>query len=498
MIGKEGGKKLKYKLFNYANFEAGINTDIDENIIPMNVSTNSYNFSYKNGALTTGMGVGDLKIRYDLTDEEKIRGIRYPEDVELLTIWNYENYFSETETLSRWLIFYGSDKRIYMHYMYINSGTILPLSSTLQVESVPKFMFYRINGDPYYIFITKDAGMQAYNMRNQALRTITNIPTINSYCIHNNRLYVTDVDHKNQVWYSHEDDPTNWAINSDDSGSIEFKDRRGNCLKVVAFEDYVYVFREYGISKITAHKQQSEPQTENMFLSSNSIKGDTVCVCGDKILFMTTDGLYSFNGNTVSKIEVKVESLLRKITKYLCAEYHNNAYYLACKINFDDNNLIGCEKNGDYTTNALLKFDLTTNELSILRGVDITFMNAIKEINQNFLAIVIKENDVHKIGVIDESGKVFNNNLAKYWKSGCWDFDMPNKKKLFKKFYINCEKDATITFIVDGQKYAYEILGSEDTITLSPNLRGYNLSVEISASDPETKISAPKIMVGYL
>ncbi len=497
---KKSNKRLEYKLFSYSGFEGGINTDVDKKLIPLNVATNSYNFCYKNGVLSDGMGVSDLKIKYDFDNVELVKNIQVSDtNPNFLKMWNYDNYFAEDNPVFRSLIFYGEDGYIYAHYMHANVSYIARFTQAFQLETAPKFFFnYHLNGQAYFIFITADGEMKALNMATKSVISVTGVPTINSYCIHNNRMYVTDANNKNLVWFSHEDDPTNWQVDGNDCGNIEFRDKRGSCLKVVAFEDYVYVIREYGISRITAHKQQNEPEVENMYLSSSAIIADTICVCGDKILFMTSDGLYSFNGNTTSKMELKVNNLFKKITKILCAQFSDNSYYLACKLNFNDGKTIGCESVSGYTTNALIRINLYAEEVCVMRGVDIVFMNAIKDIHNNFLGVIVNENGRYKIGQIEECGKKYNSSLSKYWCSGNTDFGIPNKKKLFNKIYINTLSNATITLNIDGVKYEYELLGSDETSVVAPNISGYNLCVEIKTEDFDTNISAPKIMVGCL
>ena len=50
---------LKVKL---SNFSSGVNTKIEQNILPLNVATTSYNFDFNSGALVQGMGFKDLTL----------------------------------------------------------------------------------------------------------------------------------------------------------------------------------------------------------------------------------------------------------------------------------------------------------------------------------------------------------------------------------------------------------------------------------------------------
>ena len=66
------GKIVQYKKVNYANFLNGINVDYDQHILPINYSTNTYNFSFLSGALTTGLGISDIHFPNTLSDTDKL------------------------------------------------------------------------------------------------------------------------------------------------------------------------------------------------------------------------------------------------------------------------------------------------------------------------------------------------------------------------------------------------------------------------------------------
>lgn len=490
-------KQYKYKLFNYATFKAGVNTDLDENIIPINQSKNSYNFNYDNGALTTGMGISPIEVHYSETSPELVKNLVAPEGVEFLGLWTYENYFSQLSTKDRLLVAYGNDKKMYFNYLHYDVNYFFEIPNCTQMSEMPQVINYYLNGQRAYLFITKSGGLQVYYNGLQQIKTIENAPAISSYCLHSNRMFVTDYNQPNKVWFSDESDPTNWQMGNDEAGYIELRDNRGYCLKVVSFDDYVYVFREFGITKLSSFKNQSSITVENMFLCNSRILADTICVCGDKVMFMTTDGLYSFNGNSTSKVELNINSWLDKVNSFSAAQFYNNCYYLSCKINFEDNETLGCEQ-FKHTNNALIKIDLLNKSVSVLRGVDITYLKTLNDVGFSFLCVVINENGVHRLGMITENGKIFDEKTKKFWRSSPYDFGMPNKKKLVKKFFINCNTDATIIFNYDGKSKQYDITASKGNIVISPNISAYKIGVEILTESENCNISSPQILVGYL
>ena len=130
--------------------------------------------------------------------------------------------------------------------------------------------------------------------------------------------------------------------------------------RVVSFNDYVYVFRDFGVARVSAYGDQTNFSVSQLFISSAKIYGNSVCVCGDRIMFLSRDGIMSFDGYTTQKLNLGIESLLINVTNENCSSlYYNGKYYLALKLNFDDGEQIGCESyNEGYINNAIIEVDL--------------------------------------------------------------------------------------------------------------------------------------------
>ena len=63
----------------------------------------------------------------------------------------------------------------------------------------------------------------------------------------------------------------------------------------------------------------------------------TDCICvPDEIVFFAEDGLYSFNGSSVKRLTFGFEKLVKSNKQKPSATYFNDVYYLALKLDFDD------------------------------------------------------------------------------------------------------------------------------------------------------------------
>ena len=109
-------------------------------------------------------------------------------------------------------------------------------------------------------------------------------------CVHGERLFLTDSSNHNSLWFSDDFDPTNWNVSLSEAGFIDMIGEKGRLLKVISFGGYIYVFRSYGITRVTAYGNQKSFSVADLFVSSGKIRGESITVCGDCVLFFASDG----------------------------------------------------------------------------------------------------------------------------------------------------------------------------------------------------------------
>lgn len=122
-----------------------------------------------------------------------------------------------------------------------------------------------------------------------AVTGVEDAPPVTSMCAHGERLFLTDAD-GDAVWFSDDFDPANWNVSLSEAGFIDFGGAGGRVLKAVSFGGYVYVFKSYGISKVYAYGEQNSFSASEIFVSSGKIRGDSITVCGNCILFSRPTG----------------------------------------------------------------------------------------------------------------------------------------------------------------------------------------------------------------
>lgn len=89
------------------------------------------------------------------------------------------------------------------------------------------------------------------------------------------------------------------------AGYIDFDDGKGRIIALASYRDRLYLFFERGIMKMSAEGAAVEFKAEEFPFRGGQILPDSVAVCGDRVCYMTTDGLFSVNGGTTERLEAK-------------------------------------------------------------------------------------------------------------------------------------------------------------------------------------------------
>ena len=172
-------------------------------------------------------------------------------------------------------------------------------------------------------------------------------------------------------------------------------------------------------------------------------------VCGNNILFMTNDGLYSFNGVKVSKVKLNILDNLTIDNTNAVASSLGEKYYVALNLDFKDKTKVLCE-NDNYVNNAVLVLNTYDFSFEILRGVDIKSLLPVKtEIFEKML-VTFNTGNVDKIGEIKEMSKLFDHALPKYWLSE--NLVDNTNTKLFTKLSVYADVNVKFKLVYDDKE----------------------------------------------
>lgn len=491
-------KKEKQIELTISDFKNGINTEIAENIMPYKYATNSYNFNFENGALIEGLGFTEL-LTPESPDDPSLEHLpTLPAGKEIECIWHFKHYNTYQNKRQDKLMLYTKDKLVYYATMFSILPTFL-LVTGINFNERPTALNYKLNGKDVVILTNETDDFVYWNGENLP-QVVTTAPQLSSLCTHQDKLFATVGGERNLIRYSSNIDPTTWTTDLTDPNNpyIELNDMRGGVNKVISFLGAIFAFRDFGITKIKTYENSDEINVSHLFVSGNRIYKDTICVCGDRVLMLTKDGIYEFDGVSTKKVELKIDGLFGGIyNDNAVASYHEGKYYVACKLNYPDNNVIGCES-VSHINDTLIELNVKEQTFNIVRGIDVTSMTSIQVDSMSKMVFCFNSVYSTKLGQLTKNGKFFNDSTVKHWYSPISDLGYPAQKKLVKELSLLTKYDCNVTVFTEKDSVTFSVVGKNTTSKIKPNLKGELIGIKIESLEENAYISNAKIKINFL
>ena len=489
-------KKQDVLSLSYGAFNKGIDTKHDDNILPHRLGKMMYNYDAKEGSLRCGYGFSELMLpKYEDSGELRKISPLTDEGGGLDKLWFFRYYNEVDNKQTNYVFCHGLDNAFYYFRIFSVSGGRVPLGNKTMEN--PTGIVYMIDGQDCVIFTSPTDDMLVAT--NGSITLFQDAPKICSMCVHYERVFAILDGTGKKLAFSANLDPTNWDDNLDDAGYIEMADERGRLIKVISFNDYVYVFRENGVTRVSGYGDQLQFSVTNMFVTNSLIYGETVTVCENKVLFLARDGVHVFSGASAYKLDLGIEKLFEGVyNDNAKGLFWNGRYYLACRLNFNDGEVIG-QENENYKNNALLEIDTKTYELKIMRGVDISDMIAVEDGQVSKLIATFRGEHIDKLGMLDESGELFGTPLKKVWVSPFSNLGYPGKLKRIKELTIETAEDCSVKIRTEREEKMYDVKLSEHPQRIRTDVTGEKAEISfISNGSGNLKISCPTVTIGIV
>ena len=457
-------KKLTVK-----SFSGGLRKGVDESLTDLSRAKISYNFDYSGGTLKRGLGLKSLQ-GYDVSVIKNLK---------VLAVYYYKRYDHFLEERVEKIIYYCSNKKLYI--ANVKDKVFVKLSDVTFSETPVAVQYDYLDND-VMLFACKTG--ELYYLDDEALHQIDNAPSITSLCMHKERLFVTVAGEGTSLWFSDDFDPTNWVVSLTEAGFIDFADEYGKLQKVMSFLDYVYVFREYGISRVVAYGDQQEFSTDNLFGRTGKIYGSSVTDCGDFIMMLTSSGIYRFNGLDTVKILTEYDEFLSGVdnsnAKGVCS---GNLFYLNLNVRVDKEIKI-----------AILIYDLNSKISYLNLGLDVKdFVFTGGDMNE---ILCVKDGCLLPF-VIDNSGAVDGVCLTKSWQSAYTDLGVNCRKKRLSKVSFYTKEDVTLVIESDEKRLIYNVLGGGYR-EVYPSVLGEKFGFNLTTASNSPEISNLSVIVEYV
>ena len=463
-------KEIEYSLFD----KNPIDTSDDRQDITSGIST--YNFITESGALKTGYGFEELKMPTSRTELDNETDIVFRGE-EIYSIWSMKWYDSQNDRNNYYLFYYNDEGYIcYDNLFNIRYASYVVLNDFTEV---PYALYYRIDGEDLLLFFGEGENLLVVSDGEE--NTISSAPIIKSCCSHYGKLFAITASPDSQLVYSEDVDVTSWT--DEKTKNLDFTDERGCLNKIISFNDYVYVFRDYGITQLSIYGSDEEFSISHLYLSDSYIYPNTITQSGDNVYFLERNSLKYFNGSSVRELKLDCKNLLSKTQPSPQATCFEGKIYLACRCNYGDDETVGCESySGGYINNTLLVYDIENERVEILRGVDINKLLPLNNPLKSKLIACFNNEHIGKIGEITHDGKIFGNAIPALWQSVKTDLGYHGKKKRIKYFTIKTEAEAVVTLSSEKMTKQFQINGKDYIQKIPTFVLGNEFSVKITSS----------------
>lgn len=472
--------KPSRKRYRFSSFK-GIDVNSSTNTLPCDYCEDAYNFGFENNCLTGGTGL--KKFCYRCEDGSDYELPPVPDGYRDARL--FCGKLSDSNGPYECLILSAKDKLTYIK-LAKGENWAPDVTTGRQFTSAIGYL----NGDTD-LMLLGGGGEGLYVMSGEGGQYAADALAITDLCTHYERVYAVVDGVRTSVWFSDAFDPYNWNVSLDEGGYISLDGSLGEVLRVLSFEDYIYIFCEYGIYRLTAYADQLQFSLKRVHCDCGRIFKDTITICGASVIFVTSDGVYSTDGYDVSRLTDRLDDVIYG-AENMRALYCNGRYYLTFDKAHDDA-VYGFTTDDD-GPNVTVAVDTEKGTIEILRGAKIADMCVLAGTRQNCVLALSKLSG--NVGETDDKGVFFSEPPFRYWTVRDIDFnEHVNMKYILGADYCT-DTPFVLGVVADGK--AKEYYFDPDKKYVAIGAKGLCFDFYIKCSSRNVKIKPFGLTVDFL
>lgn len=149
-----------------------------------------------------------------------------------------------------------------------------------------------------------EAGREYYALTSSGLvclgeGAVSGAPAGSAAAFFGERLFIASGE---TLFYSAPLAPKDWAQSADGSGSVVLPSAGGNILKLVSDRGRLLLFRERGVTALSAPGDFLGFEAEELPCAVEGLMPSSVARCGSRVLFCSEEGIFSLKGETLSRL----------------------------------------------------------------------------------------------------------------------------------------------------------------------------------------------------
>lgn len=463
-------KKTVYRVDEFS----GLNLMSDPNTLPLSFARNAYNVSFENGMLSSGYGIrsggfngmGIMAIRSIITLNPK-------------KIWSWKVRGEDGNAADKLLILCGDPSGARKNRVYavdLEQAKNIYAGLTLEDGEDAIGMRFTFNGENTFVLYKSTGG--GCIVKNGYYEEFANTPSLISICSHYTRVFgIESGVNVNRIVFSAPENPTNFNVSSTEGGYVGVGNEEWGMLKVVkSFKDYVYIFSQRGIYRLTAYADQSSFKLTPVTSFCGNLRENTVTDCGDRIVFLTDEAMYSFDGFGTQRLIADNFNMITDSSAAVTA-WDGEKLFVACAIKRDDL-VMGEEYNEECLNNAVLIVDPKRNSAEVMRGPDVEYFYFLEYKGVEKLMTAMRRR-ANTLGYMEKGlGSFIGQELKKRWATSKTDFLEPGMNKRLRRVTFRSKYDVKLKLVLDGSDYVYQIKGSDAWQSVYVNMIFDEMSLE--------------------
>ena len=149
-----------------------------------------------------------------------------------------------------------------------------------------------------------EAGREYYALTSSGLvclgeGTVSGAPAGSAAAFFGERLFIASGE---TLFYSAPLAPKDWVQSADGAGSVVLPSAGGNILKLVPDRGRLLLFRERGVTALSAPGDFLGFEAEELPCAVEGLMPSSVARCGSRVLFCSKEGIFSLKGETLSRL----------------------------------------------------------------------------------------------------------------------------------------------------------------------------------------------------
>ncbi|MGN0797504.1 MAG: hypothetical protein ACI4M5_04780 [Christensenellales bacterium] len=462
IVRKKNAKPLKPQTRYYAlsKYEGNGNVKKDGKL-PCIGCDEGYNFECKNNMLLEARGFGKTKL-----DDGSVVA-KLPDGV-----GDGKLFFVRTVANEK-----GSGKLIFCHDGGLEMLDLISDARWQHLdidEKVASVTDYNYMGRD--LVLLGCVGGTTYVLENQTLTKVLTDKVIVQLLSHNERIFALVKGGNNSVWFSDVFDPFDWEVSLSGGGYLECDNSQGVINKLVSMGDYLYLFCDYGIYRLTCYSLQSQFELKKVYSSGEKILGESVASTQNKIIFCTKDNAYSYDYYGVKRLNVDLETMTSQNNSIKSATAKQNQVYIV-------------------TQNAeIIIYDVEKDNYCVVSGYQTGDLTSVEA--KNLSAIVARSKLCEELVMMTEQGEDYLTQCNRSWKIKDVDFGEPNRLKNIRYAEYKVSALTTLSVTADGINYQFPLTQRNNKVAI--NVKGKNFDFELFNDTATVKISPIELRIDYL